>query len=67
MNLGKVLKDWRWANKMSMRDAGKIWGLGAATVMRLEQGHDPDAKTFKKIFIWLLSEQNHRPAVSPKP
>lgn len=68
MNLGKVLKDWRWANKMNLREAAKIFGIGAATLMRLEQGYNnPDGTTLAKILTWLMKSSYSDPQSGEKP
>jgi transcriptional regulator with XRE-family HTH domain len=54
MKLGKVIRKYRVTSELSLRDVGKEIGIGAATLMRLEQGRDPDGTTLTKVLIWLL-------------
>lgn len=54
MKLGKVLKDYRYANKLGVRELGKEIGISTATVSRIENGKPPDFWTLKKIFNWLF-------------
>lgn len=60
MNLGVVLKDWRWSNKMDLRTAAKIFGISAATLMRIEMGYDPSGATLAKILIWLMTQRKEK-------
>ena len=52
--LGKVLKDWRWANRMGVREAAKIIGLSTATLSRIENDHSCDSDQLAKILTFLL-------------
>jgi len=54
MKLGKVIRKYRVTSELSLRDIGKEIGIGAATLMRLEQGRDPDGATLTKVLMWLL-------------
>lgn len=40
---------------LTLREVGREIGVGAATLMRLEQGRVPDGETLAKILAWLLS------------
>ncbi len=53
MRLGKVLKKYRLMMELDLRSLGKEIGIGAATLMRVEMGHEPSYSTFKKILDWL--------------
>lgn len=59
--LATVMRKWRINSELSLRDVGDQIGIGAATLMRLEQGHEPDGGTLTKVLIWLL-----RPDVASK-
>lgn len=56
MKLGYVLNRYRVINELSLRDLGAEIGIGAATLMRLEQGRVPDGSTLAKVLAWLLAE-----------
>lgn len=58
MKLGKVIRKYRVTSELSLREVGQEIGIGAATLMRLEQGREPDGKTIAKILAWLFSETN---------
>ena len=53
MKLGIVMKKYRLMVELDLRSLSKEIGIGASTLMRLEMGHDPDYRTFKKILDWL--------------
>jgi transcriptional regulator with XRE-family HTH domain len=54
MKLGQVIRRYRVTSELTLRDVGKEIGIGAATLMRLEQGRDPDGATLTKVLIWLF-------------
>lgn len=57
MRLGKVLKKYRLMCELDLRTLAKEIGTSAPTLMRLEMGHDPEYRTFKKILDWLSEEE----------
>jgi len=57
MKLGIVLKKYRLMMEMDLRALAKEMGIGIATLMRIEMGHDPSYSTFKKILDWLSSSR----------
>lgn len=54
MKLGKVIHKYRITNELTLRELAQEIGIGAATLMRLEQGRDPDGHTLAKVLHWLL-------------
>lgn len=58
MKLGQVIRRYRITSELSLRDVGKEIGIGAATLMRLEQGRDPDGQTLTKVLVWLFRSTN---------
>jgi transcriptional regulator with XRE-family HTH domain len=56
MKLGQVIRRYRVTSELSLREIGKEIGIGAATLMRLEQGRDPDGQTLAKVLAWLFSD-----------
>jgi len=56
MRLGRVLKKYRLMMEQDLRSTSKEIGIGSPTLMRLEMGHDPEYRTFKKILDWLSQE-----------
>lgn len=56
MNLSEVLRKWRLMKEFSLRDAAKLMGISAPTLIRFEQGRLPDAGTLAKILNWLMRE-----------
>ena len=61
MRLGIVLKKYRLMMELDLRTLSKDIGIGASTLMRIEMGHDPDYRTFKKILDWLSVKQEAKP------
>lgn len=57
MILGVVIKKYRLMMELDLRSLGKEIGISASTLMRLEMGHDPDYRTFKKVLDWLSRER----------
>lgn len=53
MKMGIVLKKYRLMMEQDLRGLSKEIGIGASTLMRLEHGHEPDYRTFKKILDWM--------------
>jgi transcriptional regulator with XRE-family HTH domain len=60
MNIGILLKDWRYAEKLGVREAAKIMGLSVATFNRVERGELMDGATLATILEWAF-----RPQTSP--
>lgn len=56
MRLGIVISKWRWAQRLTLRDAAKEMGISAATLMRIERGEPMDGSTLAKIQLWLFAE-----------
>ena len=54
-NLGMVLRQWRWASKLSVRDAAKQMGINHSTLCRIEHGKETDSRNTFKVLRWLLS------------
>lgn len=52
--LGAVLKRWRITSERDLRSVAKEIGIGAATLMRIEQGQMFDVETWLKIQAWLF-------------
>ena len=61
LNMSTVLANHRWATKQSIREFAKVLGLAPATLMRVEQGYQPDGNTVAKVVRWLFDE-NEEPA-----
>lgn len=60
MKLGTVIRRYRVTNELTLREVGKEIGIGAATLMRLEQGREPDGMTLIKVLAWLFSENGSK-------
>lgn len=53
-NLAQLIKQYRWACKIGVRELANDIGVSAATISRIENGEMPDGNTLRKILIWLL-------------
>lgn len=60
MKLGKIIRKYRVTSELTLREVGKEIGIGAATLMRLEQGRDPDGQTLAKVLGWLMSKEREK-------
>jgi len=56
MKLGEVIRAYRMHRELSLRYVANEIGIGAATLMRFENGQDIDAQTFMKVLTWLTSK-----------
>lgn len=54
MKLGAVIRRWRLMEEKDLREVGKEIGISAATLLRIEQGHDPAGETLAKVLGWLM-------------
>ena len=53
-NLKCVLRQYRWASRLTVRQMGKLIGVSGATISRIENGGDLDGETVRKILLWLM-------------
>lgn len=56
--LGEVLRKWRIVNERDLRGVAGEIGISAATLLRIEQGKDCDAKTFMILLEWLMGRRH---------
>ena len=55
MNIARVIAQWRWAEKLTVRDAAKLIGFRShSTLCRLEAGEDISAENLSVLIRWLL-------------
>jgi transcriptional regulator with XRE-family HTH domain len=53
--LSDMLWSYRTLNRLTMRDLGKMIGVSAATILRIEtQGREMDSATLMKVLNWML-------------
>ena len=60
MKLGKIIRKYRVTSELTLREVGKEIGIGAATLMRVEEGRNPDGNTLAKILAWLFKDEGVR-------
>lgn len=51
--LGDVLRKWRRASDLSLKDASLKMGVTLNTLSRIERGEAMDGKTLARILAWL--------------
>lgn len=66
MRLGRVLTQYRYAERLTVRQLAKNIGLSAPTLSRLENDGDMNGKTLAAILRWLLAEQRSKCAEESK-
>lgn len=59
-NLGRLIRCWRLIEELNLREAGRLLGISAPSVMRLEQGREVDASTFLKLMNWMMRDSSER-------
>lgn len=60
MKLGRIIRKYRVTSELTLREVGKEIGISAATLMRVEEGRDPDGSTLAKILAWLFIPEGVR-------
>jgi transcriptional regulator with XRE-family HTH domain len=60
--LGKLISNWRWAEKLTAREAAAMIGLSPSTYSRLERGYSVDGGTLAIVLTWLLQPGAEAPA-----
>lgn len=58
MKLCEVLKQYRWAIKIGLREMAKEIGFSASTLSRVERGELPSGPNLAKLLCWLLKEDS---------
>lgn len=54
MMIGKILADYRYANRLSLRELAKELNVSAATLCRIEQGKPMEQATIVRLFNLLF-------------
>ena len=60
MQIALLLKKWRLINDIDMKRLSGEIGISAATLYRIEAGHDVDGATLMKIFNWLTAKERNK-------
>jgi DNA-binding XRE family transcriptional regulator len=66
MRLGKVLQDYRYANRMGVRELAKDIGLSPATLSRIENHKPCDGATILKLMGYLFTDGTITIRTKPK-
>jgi len=56
MKLGDVLRKWRPASDLGIREAAAQMAISHATLSRIERGENLDGARLAKLIIWLFSK-----------
>ena len=59
-HLGQMLVLYRASTGANVRDTAAAIGTSAATLSRIERGHQPDLATWRRIESWLLGAPDAR-------
>lgn len=62
MRLGYLIKKWRGAEKIGIREAARQIGTSHATLSRLENGLPCNSDTLASVIIWMIGEDKPRKA-----
>lgn len=54
MRLGEVMRAWREAKGLGMREASKLIGVPLATLGRLERGKPTESGTLARVLTFLM-------------
>jgi transcriptional regulator with XRE-family HTH domain len=57
MRLGEVLRKWRRAADIPVREAAELIGVSTATLSRIERGEAMDGTTLAKVLTWLVGQE----------
>jgi len=57
-NLAEVLSQWRFAARLTVREAAARIGLAEATFSRLERGSRINVDTLRAVLYWLLASSS---------
>lgn len=57
MRIGEVLRKWRRASDMGVREAAAEIGISHGTLSRIERGEDVDGRTMLKLIVWLMGSE----------
>lgn len=57
MRIQTALKLMRAAKDVGLREQAREIGISAATLSRIENGHDCDARSMAKLMLWLIGSE----------
>ena len=57
MNLSRLLRQWRYAERLDLKDAALLIGINPSTLARFERGQIPGGDTLATIVTWLLEKK----------
>jgi DNA-binding XRE family transcriptional regulator len=63
-HLAKLIRNWRWMERITAREAAEQIGLSPSTYSRLERGCPVDGGTLAIVLTWLLKPDTDAPKPS---
>lgn len=57
MRLGRLIADYRFTNRLGVRDVAKHIGISSATLCRFENGGNCDGESLAKIMRWTWDKE----------
>lgn len=56
MRIGQILRRWRLAEDLTLREVAKQMGVNFTTLSRIEQGQPMDGRTLATILAWMFAK-----------
>jgi transcriptional regulator with XRE-family HTH domain len=60
MRLGKIIADYRYMNRLGIREVAKQIGMSPATLCRIENGKPCDSDNMAKLMLWLFASKEQK-------
>ena len=60
MLIGEIIREWRYAKRISIREAGKILNIPFTTLSRIENDKPADGKTIVKLLVKLFDIKENK-------
>ena len=57
MRVAKLITNWRFIEKVNLRDAANMMDISSSSLSRIERGRIPDGETLIKLISWLVSQE----------
>ena len=58
MRLGNLIADWRWRNRIGIREVAKQIGISSSSLSRIENGRSVDSRTMTKLMLWAFADES---------
>lgn len=64
MKLGHVIRKWRGADGIGVREAAKQIGISHPTLSRIENGKPCNSEILAQVLLWMIAPETRRAAAS---